>query len=87
MSWRYRMAWLSARRRANNLSGSVAYWRHRAHEAETKVHIAAVVKADQLAELVAAGRTITELRAAVEIASRQVAHLEAKNLHREGNPS
>jgi hypothetical protein len=68
VSWRYRLAWMSARRRANNLSGSVAYWRHRADQAETKLHLAAVGRAEDLDRLIAAGRTIRELEAALALA-------------------
>jgi hypothetical protein len=49
VSWRYRYAWLSARRRANNAQGSVEFWKHRASEqAEAYRKLAAHVDEEQL---------------------------------------
>jgi hypothetical protein len=65
---RYRLAWTSARRRANSRDGSVAYWRHRADQAETKLHLVEGARDEYLHRLVEAGTTITELRAALDLA-------------------
>jgi hypothetical protein len=72
---RYRTAWTSARRRANNAAGSVVFW-SLAHTrektarivAEDQLAIAERVKAEQLDELVAAGQTIRDLQAALDLA-------------------
>lgn len=66
MSWRYRYAWLSARRRANNL----AYTREKTARvaAEDRVHLLQVGAAEDQERLIAAGRTITELQAALDLA-------------------
>jgi hypothetical protein len=77
----------TARNRANNYAGSVLYWRHVADQQATRLHLAEVGRDEDLDRLIAAGRTISELRAALAIASRQIQHLEAKALQREGNPS
>jgi hypothetical protein len=75
VSWRYRYAWLSARRRADNAAGSVVFWslaytREKTARvaAEDRVHLLQVGAAEDQERLIAAGRTITELQAALELA-------------------
>lgn len=82
MSWRYRYAWLSARRRAGHWRRTTRMaQRHLDHcgrlldaerakrvVAEDRLDIAEREKAELVDELIAAGQTITELRAALDLA-------------------
>jgi hypothetical protein len=85
VSWRYRYAWMSARRRAaaamstarladhlieerRRLIGLLRAARARADQAETKLHLATVGRAEDLDRLIAAGQTIRELEAALALA-------------------
>lgn len=77
-AWRYRYAWKSARDRAARHAAQINQVAAVADQLATRLHLSEVGRAEDLDRLIAAGRTIGELQAAVEIASRRVAELEAK---------
>jgi hypothetical protein len=82
VSWRYRHAWLNARRRADHWRRTARaaqryldHWGRLVDEeralrvaAEDRVHLLEVGAAEDQERLIAAGRTITELQAALDLA-------------------
>lgn len=84
MSWRYRYAWLSARKRARHWRRTTRMAqrhldyagrlldaeREKRVVAEDRHDIAEREKAELVVELIAAGRAITELQAALDLAAK-----------------